>query len=154
MNTERIYTLKISTWKDIFFILLFLLITTNSSHSIKEAKLISPHFQNVYAEETIVPNEKDEITSYIKEVFGKDSDKAFKLLSCENKSLSPDAVNTAGNFPEGSRDIGIFQENEFWQGVQGKFLFNWKINIQIAHQLYTENGNSFKLWSCGRRLSI
>jgi hypothetical protein len=98
--------------------------------------------------------EREQIVNYIHEVFGKDADKAFLVLSCENKRLSPNAVNTAGNYPVGSRDIGVFQINEHWQAVQGKFLFNWKINIEIAHQLYVENGNSFKLWTCGRNYGI
>jgi len=100
--------------------------------------------------------EKEEIAAYIQEVFGKEAPKAFRLLiECgKNASLNPDAVNTAGNFPVGSRDIGVFQINEHWQKVQGKFLFNWKINVEIAHQLYVENGNSFKLWTGGRKCGI
>lgn len=99
------------------------------------------------------PQQK-EIKNYIIEVFGKDSDKAFKLLSCENSSMDPDAVNTYGNYPKGSRDIGVFMINEYWQEVKAKFLFNPKINIEIAYQLFKENGNSFKLWTCGRKLKI
>lgn len=96
----------------------------------------------------------EEIDAEIKRVFGEDYDKAKKVLSCENSSLNPDAVNTAGNYPPGSRDIGVFQINEYWQATQGKFLFNWKINIQIAHQLFMENGKQFNLWTCGRRLGL
>lgn len=95
-----------------------------------------------------------EIDAEIKRVFGEDYDKAKKVLSCENSSLNPSAVNTAGNVPAGSRDIGVFQINEYWQATQGKFLFNWKINIQIAHQLFTENGKQFNLWTCGRKLGV
>lgn len=94
------------------------------------------------------------IASRIKKVFGPDSPKAFKLLSCENGLLNPDAVNTAGNFPLGSRDIGVFQINEYWQKVNAKFLFNPDINILIAHQIYEESGKNFKMWSCGRKLGI
>ncbi len=95
----------------------------------------------------------DQIVNYIHEVFKEDADKAFLVLSCENHALNPNAVNTAKNIPVGSRDIGVFQINEYWQKVQGKFLFNWKVNIEVAHQLYEENG-SFKLWSCGKRLGV
>lgn len=96
----------------------------------------------------------EEIDAEIKRVFGEDYDKAKIVLSCENSSLNPEAVNTAGNYPEGSRDIGVFQINEYWQATQGKFLFNWKINIQIAHQLFMENGRQFNLWTCGRKLGV
>lgn len=94
------------------------------------------------------------ITEEITQVFGTDSPKAFKLLSCENSSLSTTAVNTAGNFPIGSRDIGVFQINEYWQKVNAKFLFNPDINIRIAYQIYKDDGDSFKLWTCGRRLGL
>lgn len=110
----------------------------------------------VYAEEALPENQtptQKEIIGYIREVFGDDAAKAFKLLSCENSSLNPSAVNTAGNTPKGSRDVGVFQINEYWQKVQYKFLLNWKVNIEIAHQIYTDNG-SFDRWTCGRKLGI
>ncbi len=99
-------------------------------------------------------SEHDQIVAYINEVFGDDADKAFKLLSCENASLNPNAVNTAGNTPAGSRDTGVFQINEYWQKVQYKFLLNWRVNVEIAHQLYRENGDSFKLWSCAKKVGL
>lgn len=98
--------------------------------------------------------EKQQITDEIKRVFGDDAPKAFQLLSCENHALNPNAVNKWNNVPVGSRDIGVFQINEYWQKTQAKFLFNWRINIQIAHQLFIENGKSFKLWTCGRNQGI
>jgi hypothetical protein len=100
--------------------------------------------------------EHEKIINYINETFEEDAPVAFKLLTeCgENKALNPNAVNTAGNSPVGSRDIGVFQINEYWQKTQGKFLFNWRINIEAAHQLFEENGKSFKLWTGGRRCGI
>lgn len=119
------------------------------AHAQEPIEIISP-----LPTETPTPtptlSEKDEIKAYIEEVFGEDAPEAFRLLKCENSLFNPNAVNTAGNTPKGSRDIGVFQINEHWQRTQGKFLFNWKVNIQIAHQLYMENGKSFKLWTCGR----
>lgn len=106
------------------------------------------------AELEVVTDEQAEIKAYIQEVFGVDAPKAFTVLSCENSALNPNAVNTAGNSPAGSRDIGVFQINEYWQKTQGKFLFNWKVNVEIAHQLFEENGKSFKLWSCGKKLGV
>lgn len=118
----------------------------------------APTIEKAYAKPIVLvtptPDPKNLINQEIREVFGKDSDKAFRLLSCENASHNPDAVNTAGNFPKGSRDIGVFQINEHWQATQGKFLFNPSINIRIAKQLFDENGKTFHLWTCGRRLSI
>ena len=94
------------------------------------------------------------IQKEIKEVFGKHADKAFLVLSCENSSLNPNAINTAGNSPAGSRDVGVFQINEYWQGVNAKFLLDPSINIRIAHKIFTDNGNSFERWSCARKLGI
>ena len=104
------------------------------------------------------PQEGLTIDDYIKQVFGQDTAKAMTLLSCENPSHDPNAVNTLGNYPPGSRDIGVFQINEFWQGVNGKFLFNWKVNIEVAKQLFDENGGHFwgpqTTWTCGRKLGV
>lgn len=103
--------------------------------------------------EIVTPQQK-EIIDFIKQTFGDDAPKAFQLLGCENSSLNPHAVNTAGNFPKGSRDLGIFQVNEYWQGVNAKFLLDYKINVMIAKKIFDDDGGSFKMWSCGRRLSI
>lgn len=91
----------------------------------------------------------------IKQVFGKYADKAFKLLECENRSLDPFAVN----YNEGSTDYGIFQINDYWQGIRHKgkaeqFLFDTSINIRIAWRIFEDDGYSFKLWTCGRKLGI
>lgn len=94
------------------------------------------------------------IDGYIVKVFGKDAPKAFLLLTCENSTHDPDLVNTAGNYPPGSRDIGVFMVNEYWQEVNPKYLFNWKINIHIAKQLYDENHGTFRMWTCGKKLGI
>jgi len=103
---------------------------------------------------TPTPTEHDQIVGYIKQVFGTDSDKAFELLTSptchENRTLDPDAVNVNA---DGSRDYSIFQIDDRWQGVQGKFLLNWKVNVLIAKQLFDES-HSFKMWTCGQALQI
>lgn len=113
----------------------------------------SPTEQKV-KEFEVVGNEY--IRLMIKEVFKEDYDKAMLLLTgngkCggENGNLNPKAVNTAGNTPKGSRDIGVFQINEYWQDVNAKFLFDPEINIRIAHKIYRDSGNTFKMWSGGK----
>lgn len=101
-----------------------------------------------------LPPDKQNIAEEIRQVFGEHADKAFQVLSCENARLNPDAVNTAGNSPAGSRDIGIFQINEYWQKVNAKFLFEPTINIRIAYKIFKDSGYSFRMWSCGQRLGI
>lgn len=101
-----------------------------------------------------IDEEKEKIKEMIKARFGEHYDKSMQLLSCENASLNPNAVNTAGNTPAGSRDIGIYQINEYWQGVHAKFLFDPETNIAIAWQIYKDSGYTFKMWTCGKKLGI
>lgn len=115
--------------------------------------------KNVIIVEKPVFTEPDNPRDYITYVFGEDAPKAFLLLKgndvCggENRSLNPDAVNVNSDSRQ-TRDVGIFQINEFWHRINAKWLFNWKINIEIAHQLFVENGNTFKLWSAGKCMGI
>ena len=99
--------------------------------------------------------EQDKIRAYIIEVFGTHSAKAFRLLSCENSTLDPRKTNTYGNTPSTSTDWGVFMINDHWQGVTNKaFLTDYKINIQMAWNIYSRDGYTFKLWTCGRKLGI
>jgi hypothetical protein len=103
------------------------------------------------------------IKAYIKEVFGKDYDKAMSLLTnpvChENGNLNPEAVNKNLN-PDGtlsSTDYGLFQINDMWQGfnhISVRFLKNYRINTDIAKEIYDENGHTFIRWTCGRAQGI
>lgn len=124
----------------------------------KRMNIISPlAISPVVAQEQlpleVETEEQQQIVDYIKEVFGIHADKAFYLLSCENSKLDPTVINVNTDARQ-SKDVGIFQINEYWQRTQEKFLKNWKINIEIAHQLYKENGNQFNLWTCGKKLNI
>lgn len=160
----RVYGLKAGTWFSIAIVVLFIAGVIQVSLFLKEHEpvtLISPIAYRAHAMELeqAIPveastPEQQQIRDYIIEVFGADSDKAFALLGCENAKLNPKAVNTAGNSPAGSRDIGVFQINEYWQQVNGRFLFDWKINVQIAYKIYVDNGRSFERWTCGRKLGI
>lgn len=149
-------------YKEVGLICLILIPVVYFGHQVegqKEGKFVSPLPDAAYANTVKtypIPSttSQNAITREIDQVFGKDAPKAYQLLSCENHALNPDAVNTAGNFPVGSRDIGVFQINEYWQKVNAKFLFDPTINIEIAHKIYTDSGNSFRLWTCGRRLHI
>lgn len=100
----------------------------------------------------------DEIRADIVAVFGSHAPKAFKLLSCENSSLNPNAVNHNKDAVK-STDYGVFQINDYWQGIRhdGKaqqLLLDPKINVRIAWRLYEDNGYQFGLWTCGRKLGI
>lgn len=104
---------------------------------------------------TVDTPQKREIIAYVKEVFGDHADKAFAVLGCENSALNPKVVNTAGNTPVGSADVGLFQINDYWQKVGNRaFLTDYKINTQIAWNIYQANGYSFERWTCGRKLNL
>lgn len=99
--------------------------------------------------------QQKDIVAYVKQVFGKDSDKALQLLSCENHALNPKAVNGWNNTPAGSLDKGLFQINNHWQKIDNDaFLFDYKVNTQLAYNIFSRDGYSFKLWTCGRKLGI
>ena len=111
----------------------------------------SMHVDQGYTDEK---PERYEIEAYIREVFGDYSSTAFRLLKCENSDWKVDMVNTYGNTPDNARDMGLFSINEYWQGVNGKFLLNWRLNTLAAKQLFDENNHSFKMWTCGQTLGI
>ncbi len=62
---------------------------------------------------------------------------AIKVARCES-GLKETAYN--GRNTDGSNDSGVFQVNSKAHGVPQKFLFNKKVNIAIARQLYDEQG--------------
>lgn len=114
----------------------------------------TPHIVSplAHASEVQPVSEHDQIVNYIKVVFGKDANKAFKLLSCENPSLNPRAINHNGTW---STDWGLFQLNDYYQGITNKdFLFDYKINTNIAYKIYVSWGNKFSAWTCGKLLHL
>jgi len=164
LKQDRVFGLKHKTAWNVALAINFILLVAIVGTRVKSLEAIhieSPLATTAYAMEddqaprvkATTPEQKD-IVDYINQVFGQDADKALQLLSCENHRLNPSAVNTAGNFPAGSRDIGVFQINEYWQKTNAKYLFNWKINVLVAKQLFDENHGSFNLWTCGRKLGL
>ncbi len=157
----RYFGIRQKTYLNVLLALLFILIVIYVGSHLKNQQNLTRHFMDksqAYAKEvkelSVTPallSEHDQIEFYIKQVFGKDSPKAFKVLSCENFHLIPDAVNVN---TDGSRDYGIFQINNHWQGVSNvAFLTDWKINVQMAYNIFRRNGD-FHLWSCGKRFGI
>lgn len=170
-SKRRTATFKNATIRDVVYISACVTIAVSMILNMKVPHVVTPvpveasmlHENIVTPTPTSIPEEnsvsyppdREEIAAYIKEVFGVHADKAFQVLSCENASLNPEAVNTAGNSPEGARDIGVFQINEYWQGVSNSaFLFDYKINVLMAYNIFSRDGYSFKLWTCGRKYGI
>lgn len=98
------------------------------------------------------------INQEIYKVFGPYGDRAMKLLTgkgCqENPSLNPKAINVNKDLV-GSKDFGVFQINNYWQGVTNtKFLLDPHINIRLAYKIFVDSGYSFKMWTCGKYHNI
>jgi hypothetical protein len=99
--------------------------------------------------------------TYIRKVFGQDSQKAFLLLqgngsgSCaENRHLDPKAFNRNWSKTEGvywSTDWSIFQVNDKFHPVKELSLdTDWKANIDYAKRMFDRDGGTFgKRWTCG-----
>jgi len=106
--------------------------------------------------------QKEEIEAYIREIFGKDADKALLLLkgkgegSCaENRNLDPNAVNDNTWWGGKGRDWGLFQINDKYHPVFKLNLHkDWKANVRYAYQMFVNDGYSFRRWTCGRYYGI
>ena len=121
--------------------------------------IINPMVKEVKAQELKkIRTFNNDIEKEIYAVFGEEHyDKAMLLLTCENTALNPKATNYNKN-ENGvvlSKDYGVFQINDHWQGVTNvNFLFDPAINIRMAYNIYKNSDFTFKMWSCGKRLSI
>lgn len=173
-ETPRIVGLKRKSFADIFYIIFIAVIGVFIVNNFEPpTEIISPIPVQAEEEESLSPiitstptptplpspkidtPEKEDIVKYIRQVFGKHSDKALLLLTCENSDIDPNAKNTAGNSPAGSTDWGVFQINDYWQEIYNPaFLTDYKINTLVAHNIFTRDGESFKLWTCGRKFGI
>jgi hypothetical protein len=133
---------------------------TSATVSAEVSPTPTPEPETVIIEEIVEETDQyNEMKNIVIETFGEHSDKALKLLTCENRSLDPNAVNDNRTWGGVGRDLGLFQVNEFWQGIrhEGKaeqFLFDPEINVRIAWRLFEDSGYSFHMWTCGKTLGI
>jgi len=89
--------------------------------------------------------EKQQIMSYIVEVFGDDADDAITIINkCENSEFNPKATNHNSN---GTWDTGIFQVNQV-HGYSLEEMQNWKSNIDVAKKIFDKAGKKWTPWSC------
>ena len=106
--------------------------------------------------------QKEEIEAYIREVFGKDADKALLLLKgkgegtcAENRNLDPNAVNDNTWWGGVGKDWGLFQINDKYHPVYRLNLHkDWKANVDYAYKMFKNDGYSFKRWTCGKYWKI
>jgi len=89
--------------------------------------------------------EKQQIMSYIVEVFGDDADDAITIINkCENSEFNPKATNWNRN---GTWDTGIFQVNQI-HGYSMEEMQDWKQNIDVAKKIFDKAGKKWTPWSC------
>ena len=117
----------------------------------KEVEFISPMGAPVVFAKSVEPMQTCQnlgiVEEYICEVFGDEYDNAMSVLSCENKSLNPNAINEYNR--NGSIDQGIFQINS----VHGQTnMFNYKANIDFAYKLFKKKG--WSPWACSHMVGV
>jgi hypothetical protein len=99
-------------------------------------------------------NQREEIINYIIQTFGKYSDDAIAIANCESH-LNPRAFNNNESWGGVSQDLGVFQINKKYQGVtNSEFLYDYKINTNIAWNIFQNRGYNWGAWTCSRTLGI
>jgi len=83
---------------------------------------------------------------------------ALRIMSKENGSADPERVSVPNKDKWKSRDYGLFQLNDHWQGnrVGGDVeqFKNPETNVKIAYNIWSESGNSWRLWSTAKKLGL
>lgn len=98
--------------------------------------------------------ERQQIINFIYDTFGKDADNALKVFTCES-GLNPRAYNDNTSWGGIGHDLGVAQINDHYQGVtNAAFLYNYKINILMAKQIFDKWGHNFHAWTCGKKLGL
>jgi len=92
---------------------------------------------------------ENEIEQYICEVFGDEYENAMSVLSCENKTLNPNAINDQNS--NGSIDVGIFQINSI-HGFTVEEMKDWKANVDFAYKLMKRDG--WSAWACSHKIGV
>lgn len=125
--------------------------TPNKSSSgvivIKAQETVVEHYTK--PEEVSKSSLKEQIIEKIKTKFQEDADKAIQMLStCENRSLSPTAINKANS--NGTWDVGVFQINvDPSNTTEVEKLKNIDYNIERAFKKFISKNRTFYHWTCG-----
>ena len=99
---------------------------------------------------TVAPIPTD-IVGYINYKFKDSAGQAFKVLSCENKSLNPQARNDNRTWGGIGVDRGYWQINDVFH----PYVSDWcasdvKCSTDYAYRMWLNDGKSFRRWTCGR----
>lgn len=86
--------------------------------------------------------EQESVTDKITSVFKDHAPDAILIAQCES-GLNPNAINNSNS--NGSTDTGLFQINSI-HNIPQRYLLNPDINIQVAYQLFQQQG--WSPWVC------
>lgn len=122
------------------YTLLFLLVMVILGYVTRSKELIWPisrgqvqYIDKAYAvevEKYVIP---ETVEQKIRATFKEDPETAVKVAKCES-GLRPDAKNP------NSSARGVFQIMQSWHRINEKWLLNEDVNIQVAYQLWQEQG--------------
>jgi hypothetical protein len=94
-----------------------------------------------------VAADKGYVEARIREVFGVHAERALAIARCES-GLRSNALNVNRNK---TTDKGIFQLNSVHKKrLAGRDPFDPEVNIQVAHEIFQEQG--FGPWVCNRKI--
>jgi len=96
-----------------------------------------------------------DIVGYINYKFGSDAWKALKVLSCENKTLNPEALNDNTLWGGVGKDRGFWQiNNVFHPSVSDACAKDVKCSTDYAYRMYKNDNYRFTRWTCGKNLNL
>jgi len=138
--------------RKVWYKLAIIILVSNSILSNLQLVVYAPKL--TYATYEKPANQREEIINYIIQTFGKYSDDAIAIANCESH-LNPRAFNNNESWGGVSQDLGVFQINKKYQGVtNSEFLYDYKINTNIAWNIFQNRGYNWGAWTCSRTLGI
>ncbi len=143
------------TWKAVATVLAALAVPATGVARVAEAPVVvrKPAVKPARSDKPAKPARSDKpakpdgaqtIEDLIRETFGKRSDEALRVASCESK-LDPKALSRAG-----ARGVFQIMPVHTWRVAQvgGRNLDDPKTNVRVAKALFDDEG--WRPWTCAR----
>jgi soluble lytic murein transglycosylase-like protein len=134
------------TWKAVATVLAALAVPATGVARVAEAPVVvrKPAVKPARSDKPAKPDGAATIEDLIRETFGKRSDEALRVASCESK-LDPKALSRAG-----ARGVFQIMPVHTWRVAQvgGTNLDDPKTNVRVAKALFDDEG--WRPWTCAR----